>query len=214
MANSIGEVLQWAHTLVHNAKNHSGIQVQLDTLGFKPEHITTGETLLLKTQNLEQEQRSYYEKKLAATDALADHLAELRTQYREHATLAKLAFADQRPLRKSLGLDRYQPRRRSEWIKMVTGFYQELVRNPKPMAKYGVPKAKLEQMLASAQSAMVLLIEQQQAKGDAQRATQHKQQSLQELKQWCRNFQRIAEVALQDDPQLLEVLGKTVPSGR
>lgn len=80
MANSIGEVLQWAHTLVHNAKNHSGIQVQLDTLGFKPEHITTGETLLLKTQNLEQEQRSYYEKKLAATDALADHLAELNLE--------------------------------------------------------------------------------------------------------------------------------------
>lgn len=214
MPNTIGEVLQWAHTLVHNAKNHTSIQAKLDTLGLKPENVTKGESLLVNTEKLEQEQRTSYEKKLAATDALVTHLADLKVQFREHFTLAKLAFADQRPMRKSLGLHQGKASRRVEWVKQVTGFYQELVRNPKPMAKYGVPKAKLEQMLASAQSAMVLLIEQQQAKGDAQRATQHKQQSLQELKQWCRNFQRIAEVALQDDPQLLEVLGKTVPSGR
>ena len=214
MPNTIGEVMQWAHTLVHNAKTHAGIQVKLHTLGFKPEHINKGETLLINTETLEQEQRASYEKKFAATDALTAHLAELKAQFREHFTLARLAFAEQRPMRKSLGLDQDRASRRVEWIKQVVGFYQELVKNPKPMSKYGVSKASLEQMLASAQSAMVLLIEQRQAKGEAQRATQHKQQSLGELKHWCRNFQAIAEIALQDDPQLIEILGKTVPSGR
>ena len=206
--------MQWAHTLVHNAKNHAGIQAQLNTLGFRPEHVTRGEALLAHTETLEREQRNCYEKKLAATDALRIHLAELKNRFREHVTLARLAFADQRPMRKSLGLDQARADRRVAWIKQVVGFYQELVKNPRPMAKYGVTKAQLEQMLASAQSAMVLLIEQQQAKGEAQRSTRQKQQALQELKQWCRNFQTIAEVALQDEPQLLEVLGKTVPSGR
>jgi hypothetical protein len=31
-------------------------------------------------------------------------------------------------------------------------------------------------------------------------------------KQWVSNYKKVARVALQDDPQLLEVLGITVPS--
>jgi len=214
MANTISEQLEWAHTLIYNAKYHPSIQEKLDELGFKPENITTGETLLTETETREQQQRSQYERKLSATDALYAHLAMLKGEFQEHFTLAKLAFADQRPMRKSLRLDQKQRRRQADWIKQVMDFYQELLKNPKPMAKYGVNKAKLEQALVSAQTARTLLIEQQQAKGEAQQATQRKQQALRDLKQWCRNFQTIAEVALQDDPQLLEILGKTVPSAK
>lgn len=213
MANSISEQLQWANTLIYNAQHHPSIQEKLAELGYKPENVAVGQTLLTDTQVREQEQRSQYEKKLATTDALVVHLASLKAEFKEHYTLAKLAFRE-RAVRKSLGLDKEQSSRRGEWIKQVVDFYTELLKNPKPMAKYGVNKAKLEQGLAAAQSAQVLLIEQQQAKGEAQRATQHKQQALQNLKRWCRDFQTIAEVALQDDPQLMEILGKTVPSSK
>lgn len=213
MASTISEQLQWAQTLIYNAQTHPSIQEKLAELGFNPDNVTVGQTLLTDTQAREQEQRSQYEKKLAATDTLSLHLESLKAEFKEHFTLAKLAFPE-RSVRKSLGLDQERANRRAEWVKQVVDFYQELVKNPKPMAKYGVNKAKLAQGLAAAQSAQVLLIEQQQAKGEAQRATQHKQQALQNLKRWCRDFQTIAEVALQDDPQLMEILGKTVPSSK
>lgn len=214
MANTISEQLQWAYRLVYNAETHPSIQQKLAELGFKPENILSGKTLLEDAESKEQVQRSSYEKKLAATDAFHQQLQEVKGEFREHQTLAKLAYSDQRPMRKSLGLDRPQASRQGEWIIQVIDFYTELLKDPKPMAKYGVNKAKLEQALASAKSARKLLVEQQQAKGDAQQATQHKQQALQNLKRWCRDFQTIAEVALRDDPQLMEVLGKTVPSSK
>jgi len=54
--------------------------------------------------------------------------------------------------------------------------------------------------------------QQESAKGLAQQSTQDRNATAIDFKQWMRNFWKIAEVALNDQPQWLERLGKRVRS--
>ncbi len=47
---------------------------------------------------------------------------------------------------------------------------------------------------------------------DAQSSTQKRNEVLKALNRWVGDFKKVARVALQDDPQLLESLGIMVPS--
>lgn len=75
------------------------------------------------------------------------------------------------------------------------------------MQGYGTTKAELEQMQAMVTSFIQSQQQQTQKTGDAQLATQRRNAVLKQLQQWVRGYRSIARVALEDQPQLLEVLG-------
>jgi hypothetical protein len=50
-------------------------------------------------------------------------------------------------------------------------------------------------------------------KGEAQRNTRQRNEVRRQLRSWVRGFKTIAHLALQQDEELLEVLGMVVPAG-
>ena len=59
---------------------------------------------------------------------------------------------------------------------------------------------------------MQLLAAQALAKARAQDLTQQKQQQMEKMELWMRQFYKVAKVALSDAPQQMEALGIVVPS--
>lgn len=137
-------------------------------------------------------------------------MQQLKDAYDEHLTLARLAFKQNRGLRKALGLDDAYPKRRAALVEQIANFYTLLLPHHEVVERYGLTRAEIEQ----AQAAMVAFVEAQQQqtqrKGEAQAATQQRNQALKNLQQWVRGYRAIVRVALAEEPQLLEALGVLV----
>ena len=52
----------------------------------------------------------------------------------------------------------------------------------------------------------------QKEKGESQQATKDKNDAFEALDKWLAKFFKVAKIALEDKPQLLEILGKTIRS--
>lgn len=210
MNQSIPEQIKEARTLISNSREHAGIQQALTEFGYPIQNLEKGQALLEQFLLLQRAKRQNYGAKLNATETVVTELQQVKDTYDEHLTLARLAFKQNRGLQKALGLNDAYPPRRSALVEQVANFYEQLLPHHEAVQRYGLTRAEIEQ----AQATVVALIQseqqQTQRKGEAQAATQLRNQALKNLQQWVRGYRAIVRVALADDPQLLEVLGLLV----
>ncbi len=75
------------------------------------------------------------------------------------------------------------------------------------MQAYGVTKGELEQAGATVAAFIQSQQQQTQKTSAVQLTTQQRNVALKQLQRWVRGYRSIARVALEDQPQLLEVLG-------
>ncbi len=74
-------------------------------------------------------------------------------------------------------------------------------------AEYGITEDKLKAAQTEMLTVEAANAAQEQEKGEAQDATQQRNQAIDLLDDWLSDFIAIARIALEDRPQLLEVLG-------
>ncbi len=80
------------------------------------------------------------------------------------------------------------------------------------LAEGGLAQAVLESGQAGVEAAAQANAAQESAKGLAQQSTKDRDAAAATFQKWMRNFWKIAEVALSDQPQWLERLGRMVRS--
>ena len=80
------------------------------------------------------------------------------------------------------------------------------------MEKYGVPRKELNEVAKLATKVLNLQAMQRDTQSQVQTLTQLRQQALKNLQTWMRRFLTVAKVALEEQPQQMEALGKTVAS--
>ena len=78
------------------------------------------------------------------------------------------------------------------------------------MAKYNVTKKELDAAGLKIEEVSTLDEVVGQEMGDAQNATKQRDIKLDELNVWINEFEKVAKIALKDQPQLLEKLGIVV----
>ena len=210
MYRSIPEQIKEARMLISNSRQHPRIKQALVDFGYPIQNLEKGQARLEHFLLLQQLKRQNYGAQLNATETVVTELQQIKNTYDEHLTLARLAFKQNRGLQKTLGLTEAYPTRRSALVEQIANFYEQLLPHHKAVARYGLTRAEIEQ----AQTSVVAFIQSQQQqaqrKGEAQAATQARNQALKNLQQWVRGYRAIVRVALADEPQLLEVLGLLV----
>ncbi len=80
------------------------------------------------------------------------------------------------------------------------------------LEKFKINKAAVDAQVAQIQQVETLRAAYEKEKGESQDATQQKNKAFATLSDWVREFYAVAQIALDDRPQLLESIGKFVRS--
>ena len=209
-SRSLADQLALANTIIYNVKNHAIIQQKLVEWGYPITKVNQAETLLNSAQLAQQAQQDSYHSKRELERRYQDELSTVRARYSEHRAVAKVIFRNQPDVLSRLLLNQRQPRRQSDWLAQMQAFYQLITEYSKDMQKLGIKAEELAQTQTMLTGLSELRAQRLQCKGDAESATEKRNQLLAELRGWQQEFIQVAKMALKDDPQLLEMLGIAV----
>ena len=212
---SIDSKLLFAQNAISNAQTNPEIIAALAVFGYDDAKMKVGEALYSKAAELQVKQVKEFGEQFAATDAL--HLAKAITNktYLVHVKIARIALSGDRGAAESLQLSGRRKESLSGWLKQAKALYSNALSTPtvlEALAQFRITKKML-----SAAKAQVLEVEakrniQFKEKGEAQTATQLRDEALDELQDWMSDFIAIARIALEEQSQYLEMLGIVEPS--
>ena len=112
-----------------------------------------------------------------------------------------------------LGLTGSLPNAYIKCVEVIRKFYNEVENDPTILQALSRLKITADEITLS--STLIGVLESLRAdylreKGESQEATQKKDAAFSVLDDWMSEFYAVAKIALEDHPQLAEVLGKTV----
>ena len=199
--------------LLENALKNTAVKKALAQYGFNEARILEGKALLDAAEAWQLDQKDSYTIKSQLTQQLLEDEKALRTLYLDHLTIARFAFRDDLFWQRHLELDKKRWTDRAGMLSQIRTFYRRLTPPAiTTLKKFGVLPEDLERGKAMIEALQDILINRQNKRAEAQQATKNRNDSLDAWKDWRQKFTRVAEVALADDPQLLEALGIVVRS--
>lgn len=212
---SIDSKLLFAQNAINNALAIKEISSPLALFGYNQQRLKEGEKLYTKASELQIKQVKEYGEQYEASNVLHLTRAMANKTYMVHVKIARVALRNNPETNASLQLTGNRKDSLSGWLKQAKAFYTNALNTPKvitALAKFGIDKKQLE-----AGSALVSDLEnsfnaQLKEKGEAQIATQERDEALDDMQDWMSDFIAIARIALASEPQLLEMLGIVEPS--
>ncbi|MEM9672063.1 MAG: hypothetical protein AAF992_05680 [Bacteroidota bacterium] len=192
---------------VDNALSTPEILSQLEVYGYDAKKIKQGQAMRRALDELMMQQEDAHLAAKDATRVLNEVRQQAETMFGTHLSIARIAFRDDTTFWNALKLGQARERNLPDWLVQVQRFYTRIVVVAKEMEKYNVPQKELietRKLIAQIGNLQRL---QKKAKGQAQMATQAKNMAINDLEIWMRRFIRIARVALEENPQQLEMLG-------
>jgi len=204
--------LDQADLMLANALQEPTIRERLAEVGYTEVKIQIGISTVANTRSLVKGVQDAYTTKKITSDQTQAATAELRKNFGEHRSVAKMAFRRTPEVYAELQLATPISKKQSVWLDQAQDFYSAIGPHTKVMQRYDVPKAELEQVATQLRSVKTLRQSSLKKKGLAQNATCRRDEAMQELREWLARFRSAARLALADQPQLLEVLGIIVPA--
>jgi hypothetical protein len=199
-----------ARTLLINAQSDPAISAALARYGYDAERLAAGAALLDAAEEQARAQQTEYAEQYAATNALEEAQARLRATYHRHVKLARVAFVPDTLAYKKLDLRGERKRGLGGLLAQTEAFYRALQSDAalqSEMATLTVDEAAVAEALAQVEAVKAARAAQVQERGEAQAATRTRDAAVAQLRGYLRDLRRIAEVALEDQPQALEKLG-------
>ncbi len=212
---TIASRLLFAQNAITNALGSEEIKSAMAAYGYDEARLQKGDDLYNKASELQTLQVKEYGDQYSATDAMNLARALANKIYMEHLKIARIALVGDRGAGASLELDGLRKVTFSGWLQQAKTLYTNALASPDvttALGRFGITQEKLEagQQLVDEveQKLNVQLLE----KGEAQNATQERDEAFEELEGWMGDFIAIARIALADKSQYLEVLGIIEPS--
>ena len=213
MGKSLQTELTESRIVVENTKKHVFIQQRMSPLGYDMPKINEGEAYYQTVKRLQAEQEDRYSQKHTLSVNLDAGLKKAKGQFNRHAKIAGLAYEDDPGMLRKLKLQE-KGNGTEKWIDRAVNFYTILLADSTQVNKYGLSTKELTQMHALSLSLLDMRNQQKVCKGEAEQATQEREQARKVLRQWMKDFRYVARHALKDQKQLLEVLGIAVKTGK
>jgi len=196
-----------------NAETHARISKALDDIGYGTEKLEEGKRLFDEAQQAfhacvnGKDLRKHYSAEFSRKKV------ELAKLFDIHRKKAKLIYRNNPAKVKLLAVYGPLPTLHDKWIESVRKFYTEALSNQDIQDKLAEMKVSPEELnagLAKIDEVEIARAEYMKHKGDSQDSTQTKDEAFKTLHDWMRTFYYAAKIGLNDNPQLLESLGKIV----
>jgi hypothetical protein len=216
MSNQMIEsLLADAHVALTNAKTDTDLPAVLTPFGYDAERVDEGLVLLDAARTAYEAQKAEYADQYAATDALNAAAAAARAAYVRHVKLARVAFKTNSSASTKLNLRGDRQRTLDGWMAQARAFYNTLQAEAAlqdVMARFNVDATAVTEAQAALDAVETARSQRQIEKGEAQEATERRDDAVAVLQGFMSDFYQIARIATEDRPQLLEKMGIVVPS--
>jgi len=209
------ERLANAKLAIDNALNTPKIKEALADYGYNDKKLQEGLALYEAATQSFQTQQIEYGEQFDATQALQDLRETAYKSYIRLVKIARIAFENQSGIAAQLAINGPRKKDLIGWMEQADLFYKNALSQPKvlkALEAYGITAEKIEVAQAEMVAVSQARAEQVKGRGEAQNATKVKEIAMNALDEWMSSFIKIARIALEDSPQLLEVLGLVVPS--
>ena len=209
------ERLEQYKTTFENALNHPVITPTLAEFGYDEEKLSEGKQLYIVAKNAYDFKITEDDETKKARYELDTKLEELYSIYYPHRRKAKAIFKRDPVTLHLLGINGSIPTDYLSRMEIIQKFYIEILNDETLQHRLSAIKINLED-LTKANNIIAEVVsnrfEYVREKGESQDATEQKTIALKVIDDWMDDFYDIAEIAFEDNPQLLEVLGVFVRS--
>jgi hypothetical protein len=207
---SIEERLRAAQVAIGNALADPALLAALEEYSYNTTRLQQGNALRQQAWMLYQRQKGEYGELSTASHGLEAAQQQARASYMRYVKMARLKLEDDRGASQKLGLTTGRKRPLAKWLAQAQQFYTHALSDAAilgKLAEVGITRTMLEagQQQVDAVGEGEALWRQRQ--GAARDATRVRDEAIAALDAWMRKFTRVARVAFEDRPQLLEQLG-------
>ncbi len=207
---SIAERLEDMQIAFHNTQNDPEIAEMLGAYGYTADELEKGYAIYQAALDAVNARVDAVGAQQQATVETERACMEAERAYQRLAKVARAIFLHDEPHLAALGLQGPMPRTTAEFLKSAYTLFDnalEVEGSKVALAQYGFDEARLQEqrqkIVAYDRSNQL----QEAAKGNAQQTTLEQEEALLRMDEWYAIFRKVARVALEEKPQLLEKLG-------
>ncbi len=202
--------------LFTNLEKVPEIAEQMAEYGYDEAKIAEGEALYQTAEEYHRQIHKERDEEKVSYKIFSKEFDNYWEQYRKHRRKLKVALIKHSKHWSSFKVDTTLPHSYLKRMEYMRIFYQEL-ENPEPEIQELLTRFKLTPSIAQQGQATFEQIEQLRAnyekeKGESQQITQTKNQAFEQIADWIKDFHMVAQIALEEHPQLLESIGIFVRS--
>ncbi len=183
------------------------ISEHLSHFGFIPTKIDIGLEKVRTTRDLHSRQQQEHGEQISST-ALFNKLKKsaekrLGTTWK----IAKIAVSDS-GVKRTLGINHARKFSNNGFLQQFDTLYRNITPGViKDLAEYGYSAAKIKEECEIFEEVVRAHKKKDDETGEAQMATIHRDESVDDLHHWMRKYYKVSKLALADHPQLLERIG-------
>ena len=212
-SRSYAVLLENYRVALENAVSSTAISTALAGTGYDDTVINQGKALLLAAQTAYATNQTEDDETLQAYSIFSSQRDAVSDNYRIHRKKAKVLFRKDLVAAQTLDITGSIPQAYVKWLDSIKRFYTTIDTTAEikaKMATLAVTEEDVSNALSAIEALEAARADYLREKGESQAATRAKDKALRELSQWMSDFYAIARIALKDQPQLLEALGKVV----
>jgi hypothetical protein len=209
------EILEISKIALQNVESNETIKSLMEALGYNSAKISEGVSILQNTRAKFDENQTLEDNKLRAYKAFEEKRLAVNALYAKDRKKARIILKDDALTIKELGLVGEVSKNYVKWLETISLFYNVLNSQPalaQQLEVVQITPAHIASQLAGIAEVESLRAARTLSDGIAQNATKIKDKAFKDLEKWMGAFFAIARIALEDEPQLLESLGKFVRS--
>nr|WP_321357374.1 hypothetical protein [uncultured Draconibacterium sp.] len=210
---TIEEIIYESGLRINNSLSDAKVLNAVSPLGYTEAKLNEGATLINAANDLVETQKREYGEVDAAQEAYEMQRKKAHKSYMVILAICKIAFKNDVKAISTLDLTGRRATTLSGWLKQTRNFYHAILANEEwktALANYGQTEDILTGQLAAIDAVAEASEATKKEMGDAQNATQERDEKIEELVDWVSDYEVIARIALADKPQLLEKLGIVV----
>jgi hypothetical protein len=209
----IGTLELWGVAL-ENAEEQPGIAAKMAELSYDSEKIAEGKSLLAQTMQVYMKNKTEDVETSEASAKFKTDRELLEKTFRRHRRKARVVFRKDPVMLQRLAIDDDVPGAYAKLMETVSVFYSEA---GKPdvldkLARLGITGKDISGGMELASSVSDDRNNYLREVGESEAATKAKDAAMAAMQDWMTEFYAVARIALEDQPQLLEALGRPVKS--
>lgn len=210
---SEAETLEQYRIALENAETQSEIAAVMAELGYDSAVIAEGKALLTETRSAYDLNKTEDDETSAAYADFSSKKEQLEDTFTLHRKKAKVVFRNDSLTADKLAISGAMPRSYIKWLEAATKFYSVASSDSDIQGKLSrlkIAKKDLNEATTLISDLKAARAEYLKEKGESQDATKAKDSAFSKMDDWMSEFYAVAKIGLEDNPQLLEALGKTV----